>query len=186
MLSLLTSLAVALPAGALANLAGAPLPWVIGPLLACALANMLGAGLRMPRPARNAGHWVIGAVLGLYFTPAVLAQLIALSPWILLGIGYSFLLGLAFAWTLRRHAGVSRPTAFFAGAIGGASEMAAQGERHGGRVDAIAAAHALRIIIVVVSLPFAYQFLGLHGEDSHSVVAQAVHYPGLAALVAAS
>jgi membrane AbrB-like protein len=184
MLPLLKSLVIALPAGVLTDLAGGPLPWVIGPLLACAFANLLGLGLHMPRAARNAGQWAIGVVMGLYFTPPVLAQLVALAPWIGLGIGYAFVLGLAFAWVLRRYAGVSRPTAFFAGAIGGASEMASQGERHGGRVEAIAAVHALRIVIVVVSVPFAYQWLDLHGSDPYETAGRWVSYPGLAALVA--
>jgi uncharacterized protein len=181
--SFLKTLLVALPAGAVAQWAGAPLPWVLGPLLACAAANLAGAGLVLPRAARNAGQWAIGAVLGLYFTPAVVAQVGALAPWIALTVAYSFLLGLAFAWVLRRMAGVSRPTAFFAGAIGGASEMAVQGERHGGRVDAIAASHALRLMIVVLALPFAYQFLGLQGSDPYQPGTQAVRHLPLVALV---
>jgi uncharacterized protein len=179
----LKTLLIALPAGALAHYMGVPLPWVLGPLLACAAANLAGAGLATPRAARNAGQWAIGAVLGLYFSPEVVAQVGALAPWVALTVAYAFLLGLAFAWALRRWAGVSRPTAFFAGAIGGASEMAVQGERHGGRVDAIAASHALRLMIVVVTLPFAYRFLGLQGSDPYQPEAQAVRYLPLLALV---
>jgi uncharacterized protein len=184
MLSLPRTLLVAVPAGALASALGIPLPWVIGPLTACAAANVLGAALSCPRAARSAGQWVIGTALGLYFTPAVVSQVSAYAPWVAAGIVYAVLLGLVFAWTLRRFAGASRQTAFFAGAIGGASEMAVQGERHGGRVDQIAAAHGLRIMLVVLTLPFAYQFLGLHGSDPYETGTQAVRYGGLAALVA--
>jgi uncharacterized protein len=180
------TLLVAVPAGALANLAGSPLPWVIGPLAACAAANLLGARLACPHAARSGGQWVIGTALGLYFTPAALAQVLAYAPWIGAGVVYAILLGLAFAWALRQWAGVSPATAFFAGAVGGASEMAVQGERHGGRVDQIAAAHGLRIMLVVLTLPFAYQLLGLHGVDPYEPGTQAVHWGGLAALVAAT
>jgi uncharacterized protein len=180
---LLTTLLLAVPAGALASLVGSPLPWVIGPLVACAAANLLGAGLGCPRAARHAGQWAIGTVLGLYFTPAVLSQVFVYAPWLAIGIVYAVLLGLALAWTLRRYAGASRETAFFAGAIGGASEMAVQGERHGGRVDQIAAAHGLRIMLVVLTLPFVYQFLGLHGTDPHETGPETVRLGGLAALV---
>lgn len=183
MKSFLRTLAVAAPAGALFHTLGSPLPWVIGPLVACALVNLSGAGLTCPRRARQAGQWVIGTVLGLYFTPAVLGQIGELAPWVALSVTYTVLLGLAIAWVLRRTTGVSTPTAFFSGAIGGASEMALQGERHGGRIDAIAAAHALRLVLVVITLPFAYQWLGLRGEQVHESISVPVDYAGLAALV---
>ena len=44
--------------------------------------------------------------------------------------------------------------------------MAVLGERNGGRIDRIAAAHSLRVLIVVVAIPFGYQWAGLHGLDA--------------------
>jgi membrane AbrB-like protein len=113
-LTLVRTLAVALAGGALFNVIHAPLPWMLGPLIACALANMGGAQLRLPAAGRNYGQWVIGTVLGLYFTPTVLRQVIGQAPWIALGVLWAIGLGLAFAWSLRRFAGISRDTAFFA------------------------------------------------------------------------
>jgi uncharacterized membrane protein AbrB (regulator of aidB expression) len=49
-----------------------------------------------------------------------------------------------------------RATSYFAGAIGGASEMTLLSEREGARTDLVAAAHSLRLLIVVLVIPFAF------------------------------
>ncbi len=181
-LTLARTLAVALAGGALFKAIHAPLPWMLGPLIACALANMRGAQLRLPAAGRNYGQWVIGTVLGLYFTPPVLRQVLGQAPWIALGVLWAIGLGLAFAWSLRRFARVSRETAFFAGSIGGASEMALLGERAGARVDQIAASHSLRITLVVLLVPMVYRLLDLHGSDPYQIGASAIDLRGLAML----
>ncbi|MEI6546770.1 MAG: AbrB family transcriptional regulator [Burkholderiales bacterium] len=184
MIPFLKALLVAVPAGALFSAVKAPLPWTIGPLLACAAVNVAGGSLATPVPMRLFGLWMLGTVLGLYFSPAVVERVAACWPWILLGVVWSMILGLGFSWTLRRFAKVSRPTAFFGGAIGGASEMAMQGERAGGRVDLIAAAHSMRIVLVVLTLPSIYRLIGLHGTDDYQQPMQTVDLPGLLLLAA--
>lgn len=171
-----------------------PLPWLIGALFATAAASMARAPLArlgLPEPAcpaavRSAGLWAIGCALGLYFTPPVVALVARLLPWIALGIGYALALGLGMAWALRRLTGVDRATAVFAMAIGGASEMAVQGERHGADVGRVVASHSLRVLIVVSVIPFTYQFLGLHGLDPYEAAAKVVDPAGLLALVGAT
>lgn len=180
------ALAIAVPSGALLAALNAPLPWTIGPLLGCAVANLAGAELHTPVWARQFGQWLIGTALGLYFAPALVQRMVGLWPWILLGIAWAIALGLACSWAMHRFAGVSRATAFFAGAIGGASEMAVQGERAGGRVDQIAAAHSLRICMVVLIVPAVYRLLDLHGSDPYETPARVVEVAGLVMLVAAT
>jgi membrane AbrB-like protein len=60
---------------------------------------------------------------------------------------------------------VDDATAYFSAAIGGASEMVVLGERQGGRIDRIASAHSLRVMLVVVTIPLAFQWAGLKGVD---------------------
>ena len=156
-----------------------PLPWMIGPLVAIAIANMAGARLAVATPLRNAGQWVIGVALGLYFTPTVVQQVAALAPWIVLGVVFALALGAAGGLLLARWSGVDASTAFFAMAIGGASEMANQAERHDALVDRVAAAHSLRILMVVVIVPFAFKFAGVHGLDPYLPGARTVDYGGL-------
>ena len=168
---------------------GTPLPWIIGPLLVTAVLGMAGVPLAGSTRLRNAGQWMIGVALGLYFTPEVVALLGRLAPALAAGIAWALLMGYGFYRLLRRAlpgAGGDRATPFFAAAIGGASEMAVMAERVGGRVDRVAAAHSLRILIVVVTIPFAYQALGIHGVDVAAPAVQQVSAPGLLALLALS
>ena len=132
-----------------------PLPWMLGPLIATSLASILGAPTASAGRLRNGGQWIIGASLGLYFTPAVV-QLIAGLWWaIAVAIVWALLLGWGFgAWLYRVHAprmpqipaGEMRATTYFAGAIGAASEMTLLAERENARTDLVAASHSLSLI----------------------------------------
>lgn len=180
----LTALLLGVAAALLCTWLRTPLPWMIGPLLVTAAARMSGRELQCPVPAREAGQWVIGTALGLYFTPAVLKTLASYVGYIVLGVLFALLLGIGCAWLLRRLTGIDRTTAFFAMAVGGASEMATQAERHGAQIDRVAAAHSLRIMLVVLVIPFGFKFLDLHGLDPYVPGARAVDGAGLLALVA--
>ena len=163
-----------------------PLPWMIGPLLSTAALALLGVPLRASRRLRNGGQWIVGTALGLYFTPAVAAQSLALAPWMLLGAAWALLMGFLFGrWLLwSQPAGsVDATTAYLASVIGGASEMAAFAERVGARVDLVAAAHSLRVMVVVIVIPFTFQGLGVHGHDPAPTAAVGVQPLGLAALL---
>lgn len=143
-----------------------PLPWMTGPLLVCAIAGMAGLPLRASELLRNVGQGLIGVALGLHFTTDVLSTMLRLAPAIGLGAAWALLLGWVFHLALRRrHPAEAPATTFFAAAIGGASEMTLLAESHGGRVDRVAAAHSLRVAIVVVGLPFLFQTLGVRGVD---------------------
>lgn len=161
----------------------APLPWMTGPLFVTAAARMMHVPLYCPVQVREAGQWAIGAALGLYFTADVIAVLATRSGFIIAAVVFALLLGVACAWLLHKLSGVSRSTAFFAMAIGGASEMATQGERHGAAVGHIAAAHSLRIMLVVAIIPFTLKFLDVHGLDPYVPAARNVNMAGLALLV---
>jgi membrane AbrB-like protein len=178
------TLATALAGAAAAVWLHLPLPWFIGPLLALAAVNMLGARLPSLPHARDGGQWIIGTALGLYFTPDVVRAVLRLAPWVGLTTLVMIGLGLAAAWVLRRATGESGTTSFFAMAIGGASEMAAQAEQHGGRVDRVAAAHSLRIMMVALIVPFALQWAGVQGSDPYQPAAQRFDAIGFVVLVA--
>ncbi len=189
------TLLLALAAAQLCLWLRTPLPWMIGPLLATATASMLGAPTESWGPLRNAGQWVIGTALGLYFTPQVTALVASLWWVIALGVAWALGLGLGFGgWLHRVHAprlaGLGahqmRATAYFAGAIGGASEMTLLAERVQARTDLVASAHSLRVLIVTVLIPFAMQFSGQHGIDLTPPGAREVHATGLVALALAT
>jgi len=171
-----------------------PLPWMIGPLLATTLASIAGAPMRSWSPLRNLAQAVIGTSLGLYFTPGVAALVGSLWWAMLLTIAWSLAVGSGFgAWLLRMQGhrmGVGpreqRATCFFAGAVGGASEMTLLAERENGRSDLVAAAHSVRIMIVSLLIPFAVTAIGVHGADATLPGPRTVQPLGLLALAAAS
>ncbi|MBX9613364.1 MAG: AbrB family transcriptional regulator [Burkholderiales bacterium] len=168
-----------------------PLPWMIGPLLATAVASMLGAPTQSAGPLRNIGQWTIGTALGLYFTPQVTALVAGLWWAIALAIAWALALGVLFGlWLQRVHAshlpgvsaGAVRATTYFAGGIGGASEMTLLAEREGARTDLVAAAHSLRLLIVTLVIPFGMQFGGQTGIDLTPPGPREVHLAGFALL----
>ena len=187
------TLLLALAAALLCAWLRTPLPWTIGPLLATAVASMLGAPTRSLVPLRNAGQWTIGTALGLYFTPQVTALVVSLWWAIVLAVAWALLLGWGFGlWLQRLHAhrmpGVApaamRATSWFAGAIGGASEMTLLAEREGARTDLVAATHSLRVLIVTVVIPFGLQWSGLHGLDALPGATRAFEPAGFVLLLA--
>jgi membrane AbrB-like protein len=171
-------------AGALFAWLRIPLPWMLGPLAAMAACNFAGAELRSLRGSREVGQVVIGTALGLYFTPAVSGQVI--SYWaILLAAGlFAIALGVLGGAMLARLAGVDRSTAFFASVPGGAAEMTLLGERYGARPDRIALAQSLRILVVVIVVPFALTYSGAQGLDPYGAADAPLHWPKLLLLLA--
>lgn len=178
------ALGCALAGALIANWLRIPLPWFTGPLVALAAARMTGADLPAPPRARDGGQWIIGTALGLYFTPDVTREVVRLAPWVAVNVAFALALGGAGAWVLRRLTGESSATAFFAMAIGGASEMAAQAERHGARIDRVAAAHSLRMMMVALIVPVALQAVGARGADVYVPAVQEFNAVGFIVLAA--
>ncbi|EEH67782.1 MULTISPECIES: AbrB family transcriptional regulator [Acinetobacter] len=146
-----------------------PIPWLLGPLFTTALLKINHAPIECHNSARSIGLSIIGLTLGLYFTPEMI-HLIA-SHWLVLLIGllFALLLGAIGAFILQRWAKVDFKTAWFASAIGGANEMSHLAEHYQARVDQVASAHTLRVLMVVVIVPFFYQFMGWHGFDTDQI-----------------
>ncbi len=190
----LATLALALLAALGWRALGLPLPWMIGPLLSTALVSVAGMPTASANAARNAGQWVIGTALGLYFTPDVTQLVLKLWWAVLLSVAWALALGWAFGLLLQRHGlrnieGTPRglrATSYFAGAIGGASEMTLLAEREGARTDLVAGAHSLRMLLVTVGLPLAFAWADLHGVDTALPGVREVRWPQLVALMAAT
>jgi len=174
----------ALVAGFACDALHTPLPWMIGPLLAVAGARVAGRPVSAPAGGRQVAQWIIGTALGLYFTPAV-AQRVSGILWLLvLGALFAIAVGYFCGYILSILGRTDRTTAVFASVPGGAAEMAVLGERFGARVDEVAAAQSLRILLVVVTIPSVFAVLGLHGADLFLAAGSEVRWPALAALLA--
>jgi membrane AbrB-like protein len=154
-------------AGYVCSLLRTPIPWMLGPLVTVAALKVSGAPVDAPPGARQVGQWVIGTSLGLYFSPQVVRDVAGWWPLLVAGALFAIAAGYAGGLVLARLAGIDRTTAVFASVPGGATEMAVLGERFGARVDRVATAQSLRILVVVIVIPFAYALSGAHGSDRY-------------------
>lgn len=143
---------VGLAGGTLASLIGWPLPWIIGSLLAVIAARCSGWLISELPGGRPTGQWLVASGIGLHFTGEVMGQLLAHFAVVLAGACATLLLSLIGIALLRR-AGVDRATAFFASMPGGASEMVNLAGRHDAQIARVAAAHSLRLLLVVLLVP---------------------------------
>ncbi|WP_241962948.1 AbrB family transcriptional regulator [Thalassorhabdomicrobium marinisediminis] len=135
-----------------------PLPWLLGPLVGCLVAALLGVRMQgMPRTGQVM-RTILGVAVGATITPALFAQLdvlartLALVPLLVICVG-------AVGYPLfRRGFGFDHPTAFYAAMPGGLQDMLLFGEEAGGDVRALSLIHATRVLIVVIVLPFVFAF----------------------------
>ncbi len=179
-------LAASAGGGAVCSWLHTPLPWMIGPLAAMAILSFAGVRVGTPRGGRETGQLIIGTALGLYFTPAVAHEVLTYGPVLVMAAVLASALAYAGGLFISRYSDTDRTTAYFASVPGGAAEMAVLGERHGGRVDRIVVAQSVRILMVVVIVPFAITFLGVHGSDAYEPARVPLRVGGMAALLAAS
>lgn len=176
---------IAAAGAVIANWLSLPVPWMLGPLLMTAIFKMAGSPAASHKVFRNGGQWVIGVSLGLYFTPDMLHMIAMNLPFIMAGMLFALALGAFGAFMLRSWGGADFRTAWFAAAIGGASEMTSLAERHHARTDLVASAHSLRMLMVVVLIPFAFRALDIHGQAPLiAEVARSVDGGGMLVLLA--
>ena len=178
------ALAVGVLAGYACERLRTPIPWMLGPLFTIAFLRVAGVDIDAPPPARYVGQWIIGTSLGLYFTPFVVHEVAGVWYALAAGALFAIVLGYVSGIVLARLARLDLTTGVFASVPGGAAEMATLGERFGGRMDRIAAAQSLRILIVVAIVPGAITALGIHGSDVYVPGAKTFDLAGFATLMA--
>ena len=154
LLPFLAALAVGAGGGALFHWIGAPLPWVLGSMAACAIASVAGLPIRASSATRRPMAAVIGVVLGSSFGPHLGAQA---SDWIVPLIALPFFLASAALLCVTYFRTVAKfdpVTAYFAGMPGGIAEMVVMGGERGADERALGLIHGARIFLVVFILPF--------------------------------
>lgn len=135
----------------------APLPWMLGPMLACGIGALLRLPIAVPAMARPPMTALIGTMLGTSFGAGTFANA---AEWVVPIMGLVVFVGAAGTMSyayFRTVGGLDQPTAFFAGMPGGLVEMVTLGGERGGDERMIALIHAARIFLVVLFLPFLIQ-----------------------------
>lgn len=147
--------------GAVAYMIGAPMPFLVGGLIATAAAAIRadGQGIfahKFPQPVRRYFTAIIGAMIGQSFTPD-LFQDVGTYKLTLAGIALFVLFAQGTGYLLFRHIGrYDRPTAFFAAMPGGLIEAVTFAEQYGADVRAITVQHFARVILVVILVPVGF------------------------------
>ena len=165
---------------------GIPLPWLLGPMLSVAALRLSSAPVAAVKPLRAVGQWVIGVSLGLFFSVEILDLVTEHWMAILIGTTVPILISVFGTFVLSYVGRADLKTAWFSSAIGGASEMSSLAERYGARVDLVASAHCLRILAVVIVIPFGYLAWGLSGTDSSLLTARSLNWNQFPLLVSST
>ena len=155
----LLALAIGAVGGWMGVLLHLPLPWLLGALFTTLGASLLGLRFAVWRPLVTLTLIVLGTVLGSSFRPDIVDQLAGWS------ISFAMLLvlttlagGLAYLY-YRKVVGYDVPTSYFSAMPGGLSEMVVIGGGFGGDMRIISIAHTIRILVVVMTIPFGLQLL---------------------------
>ncbi|NLJ52489.1 MAG: AbrB family transcriptional regulator [Alcaligenaceae bacterium] len=163
---------------------GTPIPWLLGSLIFTAIFRINGANILCHVGFRKVGQWIIGIALGLHFTPETVEIIKNLLPYVIAGCFFAVAIGLLGSGILYKWGGVDYATAYFGSTVGGASEMVVLAERNGStNLSLVASAHSLRVLLIVILIPFSYQFLGLKGELASQVQVVEYSYLGLIKLL---
>lgn len=140
-------------AGFVADQAGVPLPWMIGPLILtgiCGLSNVKAPSHEAYRPV---GQLVVATAVGLYFTPEAFQEVIA-HAWLMIAAAIlTIAAGFVGAILLYRFTTTDGTVAFFASLPGGPAEMAVLAERLGASGAPVIFAQTLRIVFIVLLIP---------------------------------
>ncbi|MFG6667071.1 AbrB family transcriptional regulator [Halomonas sp. HNIBRBA4712] len=148
----LTSLGLGAVGGAVFQLTGLPLAWMLGPLIANLLLSSNGVHVVVPERVRSVFLAVMGLVLGSQVTPQLAHRV---GDWpvsaVLLLLGVAASTAVAAAWY--RRCGFDSTSAWFSAAPGAMTAMILLGDQCGGDPRRIAVAQSLRVVLVILFLP---------------------------------
>lgn len=169
LIDMVLAMAIGTVGGAVASGLGLPLPWMLGPFLACAVASIAGLRLAGLPKGREAGQVVVGLAIGMRMTAAALATAVALLPAMFAGTLFVMVMTMLAALLLMPLARVDARTAFFATAAAGMADMATVAQQRGGDADVVSLMHAIRVASVVAVVPLMVFAFGEPGTLLESV-----------------
>lgn len=155
---LLLTLSIGTLGGVVFFLAGLPLPWMLGPMCLVAIFAVSGFPVVSVRKMRPPLMALIGVALGSAFTPETFSRIPEWYPLTIATFIATVLMGAAGFFYLRRVAHYDPVTAYFAAMPAGIYEMTYQGSLLGGDERRIALSHAVRIFMIVMTVPIAFRW----------------------------
>ena len=136
-----------------------PLPFMLGAMMASAVLSIAGVRVSELKRIRPPMLAVIGTMLGASFSASFFSNLPTFAlP--LAGLVAASAMGAFVAYQLlRRTTAMTPETAYFAAMPGGVVEMVLLSHERGGDDRIVAIVHAMRIFLVVATLPFLFELL---------------------------
>lgn len=131
-----------------------PLPWLLGPIIACLVAAIVGVPMRGIPVLNNLMRTILGVAVGSTFTWALVATLAAMWTTLILVPVMVVVIGLIGVPYFQRLWGFDFATSYYSAMPGGLQDMLLFGEEAGGDVRALSLIHATRVLVIVVALPF--------------------------------
>jgi len=131
-----------------------PLPWLLGPIIACLVAALSGVPMRGIPILNNLMRSILGVAVGATFTVALVITMAGMWTTLILVPLMVFLIGLVGVPYLQRLWGFDFATSYYGAMPGGLQDMLLFGQEAGGDVRALSLIHATRVLVIVVALPF--------------------------------
>lgn len=157
--TLVATIGLGAAGGAIFSTLGMPLPWMLGAMVFTMIAAITGARVSLPGTIRNGFLPVLGVLLGSSFGPGTATDLIAWWPVLLLVAPYVLAtVGLGTLY-FRKVAGLQPGAAFYSAIPGGLSQaIVLADDAEGVDVGEVALIHAVRLVVVVTLIPFAFRY----------------------------
>lgn len=131
-----------------------PLPWLLGPILACLIAALAGVPMRGIKVVNEAMRTILGVAVGATFTTSLLFSMTGMWPTLAMIPVMTSCIGLVGVLYFQRLWGFDFATSYYSSMPGGLQDMLVFGEEAGGDVRALSLIHATRVMVIVVALPF--------------------------------
>lgn len=155
---ILFTLIIGAAGGLLAAFVQVPLPFMIGAMTATTAAALMKFPALLPHNLRSVFSAIIGVMLGSGFSPAIFSALGGWTLSLVLLLPFIAVTTYVGAGMMRKISGTDPVTSFFAAVPGGLVEMVMIGGSLGGDERRLALLHTLRVLLVVLIIPFWFRF----------------------------
>lgn len=154
----LTAFGAALVGALVFLMLGLPLPWLLGPMLACLAVALRGVRMQGAGQFGVFMRTFLGVAVGASITPEVLTGLPAIAGSLAIVPVFIAVIALVGYPLFRRGFGFDHPTAWYAAMPGGLQDMLVFGEEAGGDIRALSLIHATRVLVIVTVAPLIMTF----------------------------
>ncbi|ODT60237.1 MAG: aminopeptidase [Paracoccus sp. SCN 68-21] len=149
----LTAFGAALVGALVFLMLGLPLPWLLGPMLACLAVALCGVRMQGAGQFGVFMRTFLGVAVGASITPEVLTGLPAIAGSLAIVPVFIAVIALVGYPLFRKGFGFDHPTAWYAAMPGGLQDMLVFGEEAGGDIRALSLIHATRVLVIVTVAP---------------------------------